>query len=69
MRLPSFLENIHNIVVNYMVKSWIVENLMIAKITAEDNKVYDCIYCTIIRIALIFSLLGGVIGFLLGRYI
>lgn len=66
MRLPPILRKVHDKVTIAMSNSSFVENVLIAKITEEDGKVYDCIYCTIIRNALLFGVIGGIVGFLLG---
>ena len=56
---------IHHWIVNIMSKSWVVENLLIAKVR-EDGEVYDCIYCTILRNAVLFILIGFIIGYFIG---
>lgn len=66
MKLPPILRKIHNKVTLKMSESKFVEDILIAKVTEEDGTVYDCIYCTIIRVSLIFFLLGVGIGCFLG---
>lgn len=56
---------IHYWIVDIMAKSWIVENLLIAKVR-EGDEVYDCIYCTILRNAVLFTLIGLIIGYFAG---
>lgn len=59
------LMTIHYWIVDIMAKSWIVENLLIAKVS-ENGELYDCIYCTILRNAVIFLIIGLIVGFFLG---
>ena len=59
------LMTIHYWIVDIMAKSWIVENLLIAKVH-EDGEVYDCIYCTILRNAVLFALIGFIVGYFAG---
>lgn len=66
MRLSPILRKIHEAVTTKMSKSSFVENVLIAKVTEEDGTTYDCIYCTILRNAVLFGLIGGIIGFVLG---
>ena len=61
MKLKKYLNKVHSWVVERTAKSSFVENVLITK-TKEGNEWYDCIYCTVIRNALLF----GVIGFSLG---
>lgn len=56
---------IHYWIINIMAKSWVVENLLIVKVR-EDGEVYDCIYCTILRNAVLFTLIGFIIGYFIG---
>lgn len=63
MKLPPMLDKIHWAVTGWMDKSKFVRNVLVATYTHPDGEEYDCIYCTIIRCALIF----GFIGFVLGR--
>lgn len=61
----NILRKIHNSIVLYMSKLWIVEHILIAKVQEEEDGVlvtYDCIYCTILRNAIIFSILGFILG-------
>lgn len=61
----NILRGIHDAITNYMSKLWIVEHILIAKVTAEEDGVlvtYDCIYCTILRNAIIFFSLGLILG-------
>ena len=59
------LMKIHYAITAIMAKSWIVENLLIAKVE-EDGEVFDCIYCTILRNAVLFGSVGFLIGCILG---
>lgn len=62
----KILQNIHNAITNYMSRLWIVEHILIAKVTEEEDGVlvtYDCIYCTILRNAVIFFALGMLLGY------
>lgn len=64
----NILRIIHNAITSYMSRLWIVEHILIAKVKEVENGVvvtYDCIYCTILRNAVIFF----AIGLLLGLYI
>ena len=56
---------IHYWIINIMAQSWVVENLLIAKVR-EDGEVHDCIYCTILRNAVLFTLIGFIIGYFIG---
>lgn len=67
MKLPLILQKLHDKVTWKMYNSRFVENVLIAKITDDDGEEKDCIYCTIIRNAVLFSCIGGVLGFILGR--
>lgn len=67
MRLPPILRKIHDKVTTKMSNSWIVENILIAKVTEDDGEEYDCIYCTIIRNAIIFGIFGFILGYFLCR--
>lgn len=61
----NILRKLHTAVTNYMAKLWIVEHILIAKVTEEEDGAlvtYDCIYCTILRNALIFFALGVILG-------
>lgn len=66
MRLPSILRKIHEKVTTKMSESSFVENFLIAKVTEEDGTEYDCIYCTIIRNAILFLCIGFIFGLILG---
>ena len=57
---------IHYWIITIMSKNWVVENLLIAKVR-EDGEEYDCIYCTILRNAVLFTLIGFIIGYFIGR--
>lgn len=55
----SILTWLHESITSMMARSWIVENVLIAK--ARDPKTgeyYDCIYCTILRNAVLFFIIG-----------
>lgn len=61
----NILQKLHNAITNYMSKLWIVEHILIAKVTEEEDGAlvtYDCIYCTILRNAIIFFALGAILG-------
>lgn len=61
----NILQKLHNSITSYMSKLWIVEHILIAKVTEEEDGAlvtYDCIYCTILRNALIFFALGVILG-------
>ena len=61
----NILQKLHNAITSYMSKLWIVEHILIAKVTEEEDGAlvtYDCIYCTILRNALIFFALGVTLG-------
>lgn len=61
----NILQKLHNAITNYMSKLWIVEHILIAKVTEEEDGAlvtYDCIYCTILRNAIIFFALGVILG-------
>ena len=64
------MHKIHEYITTWMSKNWIVENILIAKyddLDEEGNIVHvDCIYCTILRVAIIFFLAGGLFGTQLG---
>lgn len=69
MRLPPLLYKVHLAVTGYMAKSWFIENILIATVDTDEGERYDCIYCTIIRCMIIFTLFGGVIGGALVYYL
>lgn len=66
MKLPPILRKIHDKVTSAMSKSTFVDKVLIATVTEEDGSTYDCIYCTIIRNALLFGCIGFVLGLLVG---
>lgn len=66
MKLNGILLKIHEFITTKMSESWIVENLLIAKVTEDNGEQYDCIYCTILRNAVLFMCIGFIIGFLVG---
>lgn len=65
MKLNGILQVVHEKVTTWMSKSWFVENVLIAKVT-DGDEIYDCIYCTIVRVALIFTVLGFTLGCVVG---
>lgn len=69
MKLPPILQKLHDKVTWIMYNSRFVENVLIAKVENEQGEERDCIYCTIIRNAVLFSCIGGVLGFVLGRFV
>lgn len=66
MRLPPILRKIHEKVTEKMSQSHFVETVLIATVTEDDGMQYDCIYCTILRNAVLFGGIGAILGFLLG---
>ena len=64
------MHKLHEYITTQMSKSWIVENLLIAKYDDVDEAgnivQLDCIYCTILRVAIIFFLVGSLFGAQLG---
>lgn len=61
----NILQKLHNAITLYMSKLWIVEHILIAKVKEDEDGVsvtYDCIYCTILRNAVIFFALGLLLG-------
>ena len=64
------MHKIHEYITTCMSESWFVENLLIAKyddVDEDGNTVQvDCIYCTILRVAIIFFLAGSMFGTGLG---
>ena len=66
MKLPSILRKIHEKVTLKMSQSWFVENVLIATVEEDDGTKYDCIYCTIMRNAVLFGCIGLVVGFVFG---
>lgn len=69
MKLGKTGMKIHNAIVTRMSQSWIVNNLLIAQVE-QDGEIFDCIYCTIARNAVLFAsvgfIIGSFVGFLLG---
>lgn len=63
--MRDLLLKIHNKITNTMADMWIVENVLIAKVK-EDGETYDCIYCTILRNAVIFVIIGLILGYFIG---
>lgn len=66
MKLPFILQKIHEKVTHKMSKSKFVEHFLIATVEDDNGDIYDCIYCTIIRNALLFGCIGLVSGFIFG---
>lgn len=68
----SKMHKIHEYITTWMSNSWFVENLLIAKyddVDEDGNTVQvDCIYCTILRVAIIFFLAGSMFGTGLGDW-
>ena len=64
------MQKLHEYVTTWMSNSWIVENILIVKYDATDEEgnivQEDCIYCTILRVAIIFFLIGALFGTELG---
>lgn len=53
----------HDFITQKMSESDFVERFLIAKFTDEDGT-FDCIYCTILRNAVLFGIIGFSFGFL-----
>lgn len=66
MHLSPILRKIHDKVTQRMSESWFVEHILIAEVTDEDGAEYDCIYCTILRTAVLFSCIGLIFGLVIG---
>lgn len=66
MKLPPILRKIHEKVTLKMSQSWFVENVLIVTVEEDDGTKYDCIYCTIMRNAVLFGCIGLVVGFVFG---
>lgn len=66
MKLNPILQKIHDKVTYLMSESKFVENVLIAKVTDDDGTEYDCIYCTILRNAVLFTCIGFIFGILVG---
>lgn len=67
-KLSHIFSVIHEFITSKMAESWIVENILIAKVrenTENSVEIYDCIYCTILRNIVIWFLLGLVVGILI----
>ena len=64
--MRDLLMKIHYFIVDLMAKSWLVENILIAKVREGDGEIYDCIYCTILRNAVLFTIIGLIIGYFIG---
>lgn len=64
------MKKIHEYITTWMSKNWFVENILISKFDDldDDGNVVqvDCIYCTILRVAIIFFLIGALFGSELG---
>ena len=68
--MTKIFSKIHHAITESMAKSWIVEHILIAKVTEiTQNGVekYDCIYCTILRNAVIFSIIGLILGYIIAK--
>ena len=69
-KIISILWAIHEFITSMMAKSWVVENILIAKYKEETEngvEIFDCIYCTILRNIVIWFTLGLVVGFLINK--
>lgn len=64
--VKSILLKIHDFITIKMSESRIVDNFLIARFTEDDGIQYDCIYCTILRNAILFACIGFIIGFFVG---
>lgn len=65
MKIKRILQKIHYEVTKKMSESWLVENVLIAKVK-EDGEEYDCIYCTILRNMVLFISIGFILGLIFG---
>lgn len=63
--MKAILHKIHEFVTGKMANSRFVENVLIAKYT-DGGVQHDCIYCTIIRVGILFWVLGVLTGLVLG---
>ena len=66
--MKDFLMRIHYKIVDVMAESWVVENILIAKVR-EDGELHDCIYCTVLRNAVLFLCIGITFGYVLATFI
>lgn len=66
MKLPPILRKAHDFITHKMSQSWFVNTVLIATLTEDNGEEYDCIYCTIIRNALLFSCIGFIVGYCVG---
>lgn len=64
--MRDFFMKIHYKIVDLMASSKFVENVLIAKVREADGEIYDCIYCTILRNAVLFAIIGLIFGYFLG---
>lgn len=64
MRLPPPLRKIHDRFVGWASAQRWVNDYLIAWVTEEDGQEVACIYCTIVRNALIFGFIGFILGLL-----
>lgn len=60
------IAKLHYFITEKMSKSNFVNNYLIAQVTDETGDSYDCIYCTILRNAVLFLCIGFIFGFLFG---
>lgn len=67
--MKNLLMKLHYSITEFMAKLWIVEHILIAKVTDDDGETYDCIYCTILRNAVLFFIVGLLVGLFAGYYV
>lgn len=60
------LTKIHYNITAKMSQMWVVNELLIAQVEHENGEKFDCIYCTILRNAVLFTCIGFIFGFLFG---
>lgn len=65
--MNEILLKIHYKIIEWMAKLWVVENILIAKVKNDDEYI-DCIYCTILRNAVLFTCIGFVVGFIFAKW-
>lgn len=64
MRLPPQLRKIHDRFVAWAASQRWLNDYLIAWVTEDDGQEVACIYCTIVRVALIFGFIGFIVGLL-----
>lgn len=69
MKLTGIIQKMHDKVTQKMSESSFVDNVLIATVEDENGVKFDCIYCTIIRNAILFMCIGLISGIFLGALI